>query len=237
MIIIIFQGVLVLDNLSNNPYVIKNECNDEIHFKEKRIYAIFKRLFDFFASLIAIIVFSWLLLILAILVKVTSKGPIIYSSTRVGKNGKEFKMYKFRSMRVGADLEKADLMKYNEIEGGITFKMENDPRVTKFGKFIRKTSLDELPQLFNILFGDMSIIGPRAALPEEGAKYDDRAKLRLLVQQGLSGEWQANGRSNTSFNEMIDMDLDYVFNKRGFFYDIQLIFKTVYVVLKRDGAK
>lgn len=227
-----------MDNLSNNPYVIKNECNDEaIHFEEKRIYAFFKRLFDFFASLIAIIVFSWLLLILAILVKVTSKGPIIYSSTRVGKNGKEFKMYKFRSMRVGADLEKADLMKYNEIEGGITFKMENDPRVTKFGKFIRKTSLDELPQLFNILFGDMSVIGPRAALPEEVAKYDDRAKLRLLVQQGLSGEWQANGRSNTSFNEMIDMDLDYVFNKRGFFYDIQLIFKTVYVVLKRDGAK
>lgn len=138
----------------------------EINVKGGLVYAFFKRVFDFFAALIAIIVLSPLLIILALLVKMTSKGPVLYISRRVGKNGKEFNFFKFRSMKVNADQELEKLMAENHT-GGITFKMKDDPRITKFGKFIRKTSLDELPQLFNILFGSMTIIGPRPALPSE----------------------------------------------------------------------
>jgi len=140
-------------------------------------------------------------------------------------------------MYYDADARLADLRKLNEIEGGVTFKIKNDPRITPFGKFIRKTSIDELPQLFNILKGDMSIIGPRAAIPYEVARYDERALDRLLVPQGLSGEWQANGRSTTTFEEMIDMDIKYIEKKRGFFYDIWLVIKTIVVVITGKGAQ
>lgn len=178
---------------------------------------------------------SWLLLILALLVKITSKGPVIYTSERVGKDGKLFKFYKFRSMRVGADKELEQLLAQNET-GGITFKMKDDPRITKFGKFLRKTSLDELPQLFNILNGSMSFVGPRPALPREVEQYNDYQRQRLLVKQGLTCIWQCSGRSNTTFDEQINMDLEYI-NKRGFFFDIWLMIKTFFAVLFGKGAK
>jgi lipopolysaccharide/colanic/teichoic acid biosynthesis glycosyltransferase len=200
-------------------------------------YAFWKRSFDIFASLLALIVLSPLMIITGILVKCTSKGPMIYVSKRVGKDGKVFKFYKFRSMVVNADALLSDLRDQNEIEGGVTFKMKNDPRITKFGKFIRKTSIDELPQLVNILKGDMSIIGPRCALPSEVEKYTREQLDRLLVPQGLSGEWQANGRSNTTFEEMVRMDLDYIQNKQGLFHDLGLIFKTFWVVFSGKGAE
>ena len=190
---------------------------------------------DIFGSLLLIIVLSWLLLILAVLVKCTSKGPILYVSKRVGKDGKLFNFYKFRSMKVGADKELDSLLAQNET-GGITFKMKDDPRVTKFGKFIRKTSLDELPQLFNILNGSMSFVGPRPALPREVEQYNDYQKQRLLVKQGLTCIWQCSGRSNTTFDEQIEMDLEYI-QKRGFFFDIWILIKTFFAVIFGKGAE
>ena len=202
-----------------------------------KFYYFMKRFFDIVCSLLAIIVLSPILLIIGILVVTTSRGPMIYVSKRVGKNGRIFNFYKFRSMYKDAEQRLNELLNQNEIEGGITFKMKNDPRITPFGKFIRKTSIDELPQLFNILKGDMSIIGPRAAIPREVELYPEEALDRLMVPQGLSGEWQANGRSDTTFDNMIKMDLDYIQNKSGFWHDVGLIFKTIIVVIKGSGAE
>lgn len=214
---------------------MKNKELVVVKYKKKLIYSFFKRLMDFFGALLGLILLSWLFLIIAILVKCTSKGPVFYVSQRVGKNGKLFRFYKFRSMRVGADAELQELLKYNETQG-ITFKMKDDPRITKFGKFLRKTSLDELPQLWNILNGSMSIVGPRPATPREVEQYNDYQKQRLMVKQGLTCIWQCSGRSNTTFDEQVDMDLNYI-NKRGFFYDIWLIIKTFFAVLFGKGAE
>ena len=202
-----------------------------------KAYAFFKRAFDIFCSLMALLVLFPFLLIIGLLVVCTSKGPMIYVSKRVGKNGKIFNFYKFRSMYKDAEQRLNELLDQNEVEGGVTFKMKNDPRITPFGKFIRKTSIDELPQLINILKGDMSIIGPRVALPREVEIYPEEALDRLIVPQGLSGEWQANGRSDTSFENMIKLDLEYVTKKRGFWHDIGLIFKTMWVVITGKGAE
>lgn len=218
-------------------FTLALEKNKDFKVKGSKLYLYSKRLFDIVASFIAIIIFSPIFVIIGLLVLLSSKGPIIYKSKRVTQNGKIFKMYKFRSMYNDADKRKQELLQYNEIDGGITFKMKNDPRITPIGKFLRKTSLDELPQLFNILRGDMSLIGPRAPLPEEVLKYSNKDMLRLTVKQGVSGEWQTHGRSNTTFDEMIDMDLDYIQNKRGFWYDIKLCFLTVFVTLTGKGAR
>ena len=205
--------------------------------RKGKFYGFMKRVFDIICSLLAIVVLSSIFLIIGLLVICTSKGPMIYVSKRVGKNGRIFNFYKFRSMYKDAEQRLNELLSQNEIEGGVTFKMKNDPRITPFGKFIRKTSLDELPQLFNILKGDMSIIGPRAGLPREVELYPEEALDRLQVPQGLSGEWQANGRSDTSFENMIKMDLDYVQNKRGLRHDIFLVLKTLWIVIKGTGAE
>ena len=208
-----------------------------IKVKGGKFYAFNKRAFDIVSSFLALLFLFPIMLIVGLLVILTSKGPMIYVSKRVGKDGRVFNFYKFRSMYKDADKRLEELKDQNEVEGGITFKMKNDPRITKFGKFIRKTSLDELPQLVNILKGDMSIIGPRCPLPSEVEMYPEEALDRLLVPQGLSGEWQCNGRSNTTFEEMIKMDLDYIEHKRGFWYDIGLIFKTIIVVISGKGAE
>lgn len=208
----------------------------KIVVKGGKAYSFFKRAFDIFCSFLAIVVLFPILLIIGLLVKLTSKGPMLYVSTRIGQNGKKFKFYKFRSMKKDAEKELEKLLDQNETQG-ITFKMKDDPRITKFGKFIRKTSLDELPQLFNILKGDMSIVGPRPCTDREYELYSEKEKKRLLVPQGLTGEWQTRGRSNTTFDEMVDMDLEYITIKRGFWYDIWLILLTVPAVLKSKGAK
>lgn len=208
-----------------------------IKVKGGKFYAFIKRIFDFSSSFIAIIILSFFLLLIGILVKCTSRGPMIYKSLRVGKNGKIFNMYKFRTMYEGADLAREKLDAINEVDGGVIFKIKNDPRITKFGKFLRRTSIDELPQLFNVLKGDLSLIGPRCFIPTEIEQMDNRALNRLLVPQGLSGEWQTHGRSNTTYEEMVDMDLNYIEHKRGLFYDLKLIFLTVWVVITGKGAE
>lgn len=218
-----------------------NIINEEfVHIKVRggRCYAFFKRLFDIVVSFVATIIISPLLIILWLLVKLTSKGPGIYTSIRVGKNGKKFKFYKFRSMVVNAEQMKKDLMNQNEMKDGVYFKMKDDPRITKIGKFLRKTSLDELPQLFNILKGDISIVGCRPCLVEEYEKMSEYQKQRFLVPAGLTGEWQVRARStSSSFEEVVKYDLDYIQNKRGFWYDIKLIFLTIGVVLSGKGAE
>ncbi|HAT83927.1 MAG TPA: hypothetical protein DCS37_03415 [Clostridiales bacterium] len=217
-------------------------CNDEQYiddFKVKNVvfYPFFKRAFDICASFLAIVVLIIPLCIVAIAIKIDSKGPVFYVSDRVGKGGKIFKLYKFRSMDENAEEELDSLVKAHRDEWEANFKFKDDPRITRVGMFLRKTSIDELPQLFNILKGDMSFVGPRPCTPREYYSASPKVMLRLSVPQGLTGEWQTHGRSNTTFDERIDMDLDYIQHKRGFFYDLYLIFKTIGVALRQEGAE
>ncbi len=210
----------------------------EFKVRGSKAYFFFKRVFDIFLSIFALVILSPVFLIVSLVILCTSEGPIIYSSERVSMDGKVFKFYKFRSMYKDADKRLADLLPQNEVAGGITFKMRNDPRITPVGKFLRKTSLDELPQLVNILKGEMSFVGPRPCTLREYKLYSSHHKKRLKVPQGLTGEWQVNGRSTTTFAEMIEMDLSYISEKRGFWYDIFLIIKTFAVVLShKSGAE
>lgn len=202
--------------------------------ERKPIYDFFKRAFDIAASAAALILLSWIIGLAALAVKLEDGGTAMYSQIRVGKNGKFFKIYKLRSMRMNADKMKKNLLLQNEMDGP-AFKMENDPRVTKVGTFIRRTSIDELPQLFNILKGDMSVVGPRPPLGYEVMQYDEYAMRRLTVKPGLTCYWQCGGRSNLDFDEWMRLDNKYI-DERGFWRDIAIIFKTIPAVFKSDGA-
>lgn len=208
-------------------------------FKVRKIFAypFFKRAFDIGASFLAIIILAIPMIFVAIAIKIDSKGHAFYASERVGKGGKIFRLYKYRSMDENADEKLDELLKERHDEWEVNFKLKNDSRITKLGKFLRKTSIDELPQLFNILKGDMSFVGPRPCSLREYDSYTEKDKLRLSVPQGLTGEWQTHGRSNTTIEQRIDMDLDYIQNKRGFFYDLYLIFKTIGVAFRQEGAE
>lgn len=205
-------------------------------YREKKIYSAFKRLMDIILSSIAILVLFIPLLIVVIAIRAESKGPIFYTSARVGKDGKIFHMYKFRSMVANAEDLKDQLIKdgLNETTGPV-FKMKEDPRITKVGKFIRKYSIDELPQLLNILKGDMTIVGPRPAIDKEVKKYDDYERQRLLVKPGLTCYWQVMGRSEIEFDEWVELDLKYI-RERNLLLDIKLILLTVPAVLTGKGA-
>ena len=204
--------------------------------KEKKVYDFFKRVFDILFSGVAIVVLSPLMLVLALVVR-SDGGPAIYSQIRVGKDGKEFRIYKFRSMCPNADspemLQK--LAERNEMDGP-AFKIHDDPRITRVGRFIRRTSLDELPQLFNIFVGDMTLVGPRPPLPSEVRQYTDYQRQRLSVKQGLTCYWQCSGRSNIGFREWVEMDLRYI-RERGLWTDLKIILMTVPAVLRGDGAE
>ncbi len=202
---------------------------------KKPIYDFLKRVLDIVCSGLALILLSPLLLVIAIAVR-SDGGPALYSQVRVGKNGKTFKIYKFRSMCVNADSPEmlAKLAAFNEMDGP-AFKIKNDPRITKVGHFIRRTSVDELPQLFNIFRGDMSIVGPRPPLVSEVEQYTDYQRQRLLVKQGLTCYWQCSGRNNINFDEWVELDLKYI-RERSLWTDIKIIFKTIPAVLSGDGA-
>ena len=197
-------------------------------------YEAIKRLIDITCSFVGILVLSPLFIIIAIIIKFTSKGPVFFSQKRVGRNGKEFDMYKFRSMVVNAEELKEKLAAQNEMSGPM-FKMKDDPRVTKVGKFIRKTSIDELPQLWNILKGDMSLVGPRPSLPKEVAQFDEWMYKRLEVKPGLTCYWQVSGRNNIDFEDWMKLDVKYV-EERNLWIDIKLIFKTVGVLFGDKNA-
>lgn len=201
---------------------------------EFSLYEIIKRLIDVICSFIGVVVLSPLFIVIAIIIKATSKGPVFFSQKRVGKNGKEFDMYKFRSMVVNAEELKEKLASQNEMSGPM-FKMKDDPRVTKVGKFIRKTSIDELPQLWNVLKGDMSLVGPRPSLPKEVAQFEEWMHRRLEVKPGLTCYWQVSGRNNIDFEDWMKLDIKYV-DERSTWIDIKLIFKTVGVLFGDKNA-
>lgn len=219
-------GILV-----ENEDEYKNE--DE---QEKTIgYYFFKRIGDILFSLIGIIVLFPVMFVVAAAIKLDSKGPAIFSQVRIGLNGKPFKMYKFRSMVSGAEELLDKLKDKNEMTGPM-FKMKEDPRVTRVGRFIRKTSLDELPQLFNVIKGEMSLVGPRPNLPREVLRFTKRQRMKLLVKPGLTCYWQVMGRSNIDFDDWMKLDLKYI-KDRNTMLDLKLIFKTFKVFFGDDGAR
>ena len=209
--------------------------SDNKNNKTSKVYLILKRVFDIVASILGLIILSPIFLIVSIAVKLDSKGPIIFAHTRKGLNQSDIKIYKFRTMYENSQEIFENFTKEQKEEFYKNFKLENDPRVTKVGEFLRKTSLDELPQLINILNGSMSIVGPRPIVEKEVSLYGVYAKKLFSVVPGLTGYWQANGRSDTSYEERIKMDMYYIDN-RGVWMDIKIIFKTVISVIKGEGA-
>ena len=194
-----------------------------------------KRVIDIFVSIVSLAILLIPLAFTALLIKLEDpKGPIFFTQTRVGLNGKPFVIYKFRTMYVGAEKQLADLMAKNEIEGPM-FKMKRDPRITRVGGFLRKFSIDEFPQLVNVLKGEMSIVGPRPALPREVEQYSAYHCLRLRVKPGCTGLWQVSGRNKLHFEEMIQLDLRYL-NRGSFLLDVQIMLKTLLVIVTHYGA-
>ena len=202
--------------------------------RKSDFYKFCKRGIDVIVAGVGLILLSPIITIVACAIKLTSKGPIFFLQKRVGKNGELFNMYKFRSMVVNAEELKEKLKHKNEMSGPM-FKMKDDPRVTKVGKFIRKTSLDELPQLWNVLKGDMSLVGPRPSLPKEVEQFDSWMFKRLSVRPGLTCYWQVSGRNNIDFEDWMKLDVKYV-EERNLWIDIKLIFKTVGVLFGDKNA-
>lgn len=213
--------------------------NVDIELNQEKVngqygYKILKRSFDIVASAIGLVALSPFFLAVAIAIKCDDGGPVFYDQIRIGKNGKKFKMYKFRSMRVNAEDEIEKLQEHSEVDGAM-FKMKNDPRVTRVGKFIRKTSIDEFPQLLNVLLGQMSIVGPRPPLPREVANYTQYDKQRLLVKPGCTGLWQVTARSSVGFQEMVNIDLDYI-QRRSIWLDLKIVIKTIKIIFIPNEA-
>ena len=199
------------------------------------IYKIVKRLFDFFASLIASIITLPFFIIIAIAIKLDSKGPVFFIHHRVGKNGKALPILKFRTMVVGAENMIKDFTPEQKKEWETNFKLEHDPRVTRIGHFLRKTSIDELPQLYNILAGQLSVVGPRPVTEEEIEKYGKNKDKILSVTPGLTGWWACNGRSNIDYQERMELELYYV-DHASLLLDLKIILKTVKITLSHEGA-
>lgn len=204
--------------------------------KNKKLYFIIKRLFDILLSLVAIVILLPVFIIISIIIKLDSKGPIFFKHKRIGKNGKMIGVYKFRTMVINAEELIKKFTPEQKAEYEKNFKLDNDPRITKVGKFLRKSSLDELPQLFNILIGNMSIVGPRPVVDAEIEKYGTQKDKFLSVTPGLTGYWQASGRSDVSYEERIQMELYYVDNC-SLWLDFKIILKTFVAVIKKEGAK
>lgn len=195
-----------------------------------------KRLMDIVGASIGILLTGVIALFTVIAIKLESPGPAIFAQNRVGLNGRTFKLYKFRSMCVDAEKKKEELMKYNQIEGGLMFKMKNDPRITKVGGFIRKTSIDELPQFINVLKGEMSLVGTRPPTVDEVSKYENYQRRRISIKPGMTGLWQVSGRSSImDFDEVVRLDTKYI-DEWSIFLDIKIILKTFLVVFKKRGA-
>ena len=221
------QNVSILSNTSMTGY--------ERLTNKRTIYRYIKRIIDVVLASIALVVLSPIFLIIALAIKLESKGPVFFKHTRIGKDGKIIKLYKFRSMVTNAEeLIKAftpeQMKEYKE-----NYKLTNDPRITKVGKFLRKTSLDELPQLLNIIKGDLTIIGPRPVIAEELKKYGTNTEKFLSVTTGLTGYWAANGRSCTTYEQRMQMELYYIDNL-SLKMDVKVFFKTIEAVIKREGA-
>lgn len=224
------KGTMQIANVSGFDYPLLNLRRTPT--SEARLAA--KRLLDFTGALIGIILTGPVMLATAIAIRVTDPGPVLFRQVRAGRNGRKFTMLKFRSMVMDAEKRKAELMHLNEMDGPV-FKIQRDPRITAVGRFIRKTSIDELPQLFNILFGDMSLVGPRPPLPSEVDQYEPWQRRRLSVKPGLTGMWQVSGRNQIDFDEWMRMDLEYI-DSWSLWLDLKIILKTIPAVVLRSGA-
>ena len=200
------------------------------------MYRVIKRILNLLCSFVGVIVLSPFFLIISLLIKVTSKGPVFFVHERVGLNGKKFKLIKFRTMVNNAEEMIASFSPEQKKEWEENYKLKDDPRITKIGKFLRRTSLDELPQLINILKGDMSIVGPRPVVDEELNWYGDKKDKLLSVKPGLTGWWAVNGRSNVPYPERCDLELYYV-DHISFALDAIIILKTLVAIIKKDGAR
>lgn len=220
------------ENMETTSFRTKSDVKTKI---SKKVYIKVKRVIDVILASIALILLSPLFAIIAIAIKIDSKGPVFFAHKRIGKNGKIIKLYKFRSMVINAEeliksFTPEQMREYKE-----NYKLTNDPRITKVGKFLRKTSLDELPQLINIINGDLSIIGPRPVVADELEKYGTNKDKFLSVTPGLTGYWAANGRSNTTYEQRMEMELYYIDNL-SLKMDIKVFFKTILSVVKKEGA-
>lgn len=224
-------GNVALLERQSEIQVTENYIWRPVRFEEKKVYSFVKRAFDIAASLAAMIVLSPVLLIVMLLVFVTDFGNPFFVQKRVGKDGKIFNIYKFRSMHKNAEERKKELMEHNESEGPL-FKISSDPRITGIGRFIRKTSIDELPQLLNILKGEMSVIGPRPFIPEE---QNELPEQRLLVKPGLSCYWQIGGKNSLSLEDQMELDFKYI-EERSIATDIKIIFKTFATIFKKNNC-
>jgi len=202
--------------------------------ERREVYEFLKRAVDIICSLIGLIVLMPILVIVAILIRIESKGSIFFAQDRVGKDGIVFKMYKFRSMVINAEELKEKLANENERTGPM-FKIKNDPRITKVGRIIRKTSIDELPQLINILKGEMSIVGPRPSLVNEVNEFEEWMLERLSIKPGLTCYWQVGGRNDIEFNQWMKLDIKYV-EERSILIDAKLILKTLFVLIGDNNA-
>ncbi len=204
--------------------------------QQKKSYLIAKRIFDVLSAGAALLVLLPVFIVLSLLIALDSEGPVIFKHKRVGKNGKPIALYKFRSMVNDAEEAIKRFTPEQKAEWEKSFKLENDPRITKIGAFLRKTSLDELPQLLNIIKGDLSVVGPRPVVDEEVERYGENKEKFLSVTPGLTGYWQAYARSDCSYEQRIEMELYYV-DHASFWWDIKIIFATVGAVLSRKGAR
>lgn len=237
------EGVKTRLSLSFFPHVISKISLERLRetplltfstTPENEYFILLKRVADFFMAAVMVAVLSPLLLALTVLIRLTSGGPVLYRQTRCGLGGRKFTLYKFRSMRAGADLLKDELQALNEVDGPV-FKIKNDPRCTGVGRLMRRFSLDELPQLFNILKGDMSFVGPRPPLPEEVEKYERWQRRRLRMQPGLTCLWALEGRSHVNFKRWMELDLEYI-DHWSPMLDCKILLKTIPVVLLGRGA-
>ncbi|MCM1038713.1 MAG: sugar transferase [Ruminococcus sp.] len=206
----------------------------EVYQKKSSVYKCMKRCMDVSLSGLALIVLSPVFLVTAAAIKLEDNGPVFFTQPRAGKDMRPFKIYKFRSMRIHAEDELAEMMADNE-QTGHAFKIKDDPRITRVGKFIRRFSIDELPQLLNIIKGDMSIVGPRPILMFQMEECSQYEKQRLIVQPGLTCYWQIGGRANIKWDEWVELDLDYI-EDMSLWTDIKMIVKTIPAVVDREGA-
>ncbi len=245
-VILRFQNMGVTVNLSINTFglkihekVIREISGYNVLTFSSRLFGegqmVIKRITDLLGGLVGSMITILLMIFIAPAILIESPGPIFFSQTRIGRNGRRFKIYKFRSMYMDAEKRKQELMAYNEMNG-FMFKMKNDPRVTKVGKFLRKTSLDEFPQFFNVLKGDMSLVGTRPPTENEFMQYESRHKRRLALKAGVTGLWQVSGRSDiTDFEDVVKLDLEYI-DKWSIGMDIKILLKTLGVVIFGRGA-
>jgi exopolysaccharide biosynthesis polyprenyl glycosylphosphotransferase len=201
---------------------------------KNELLLILRRIFDMIGSIVLILLLSPLLLLIILLIRLESPGPVIYRQVRVGLNGRKFTFFKFRSMVQGADERRNDLAVHNIMSGPV-FKMRDDPRVTRVGRFLRKSSLDELPQLVNVLWGDMSFVGPRPPIPEEVEQYQGWQRRRLSMKPGITGLWQVSGRNQIDFDQWMKLDLEYI-DHWSLWLDFKILLKTIPTVIFGRGA-